>query len=87
MCVPVLPLVGENFISHCGYSVNSNLGLEEWSCFTYDEYIEKGIFFAKNIKLLEQVRKHLIENRKKTAVFNSELFTKDFKDIIKMVVN
>jgi len=87
MCVPVLTLVGENFISRCGYSVNSNLGLEEWSCFTYDEYIEKGISFAKNIKLLEQVRKHLIENRKKTPVFNSELFTKDFKDIIKMVVN
>jgi predicted O-linked N-acetylglucosamine transferase (SPINDLY family) len=87
MCVPVLTLVGENFISRCGYSVNSNLGLEEWSCFTYDEYIEKGISFAKNIKLLEQVRKHLIENRKKTPVFNSELFTKDFKDTIKMVVN
>lgn len=87
MCVPVLTLVGENFISRCGYSVNSNLGLQEWSCFTYDEYTEKGISFAKNIKLLEQTRKYLIENRKKTPVFNSELFAKDFKDIIKMVVN
>jgi protein O-GlcNAc transferase len=87
MCVPVLTLVGENFISRCGYSVNSNLGLDEWSCFSYDEYIEKGISFAKNIKLLEQIRKYLIENRNKTSVFNSELFAKDFKDIIKMVVN
>jgi len=87
MCVPVLTLVGENFISRCGYSVNSNLGLNEWSCFSYDEYIEKGISFAKNIKLLEQIRKYLIENRNKTPVFNSELFAKDFKDIIKMVVN
>jgi len=87
MCVPVLTLVGVNFISRCGYSINSNLGLDEWSCFTYDEYIKKGISFAKNIKLLEQTRKYLIENRKKTPVFNSELFTKDFKDTIKMVVN
>ncbi len=87
MCVPVLTLVGENFVSRCGYSVNSNLGLNEWSCFTYDEYIEKGISFAKNIKLLEQVRKYLIENRKKTPVFNSELFTKDFIDTIKTILN
>jgi len=87
MCVPVLTLVGQNFISRCGYSVNSNLGLNDWSCFTYDEYIEKGISFAKNVKLLEQVRKYLIENRKKTPVFNSELFTKDFTDTIKTVLN
>jgi protein O-GlcNAc transferase len=87
MCVPVLTLVGANFISRCGYSVNSNLGLNEWSCFSYDEYIEKGISFAKNIKLLEQIRKYLIEKRNKTPVFNSELFAKDFKDIIKMVIN
>jgi len=87
MCVPVLTLVGANFISRCGYGVNSNLGLNEWSCFSYDEYIEKDISFAKNIKLLEQIRKYLIKNRNKTPVFNSELFAKDFKDIIKMVVN
>ena len=87
MCVPVLTLVGETFISRCGYSINSNLGLNEWSCFSYDEYIEKGIYFAKNIKLLEQVKKNLIENRKKTPVFNSELFTKDFTDTIKTVLN
>jgi predicted O-linked N-acetylglucosamine transferase (SPINDLY family) len=87
MCVPVLTLVGQNFISRCGYSINSNLGLNDWSCFTYDEYIEKGISFAKNIKLLEQVRKYLIENRKKTPVFNSELFTKDFTDTIKTILN
>jgi predicted O-linked N-acetylglucosamine transferase (SPINDLY family) len=87
MCVPVLTLVGQNFISRCGYSINSNLGLNDWSCFTYDEYIEKGISFAKNIKLLEKVRKYLIENRKKTPVFNSELFTKDFTDTIKTVLN
>ena len=87
MCVPVLTLVGENFISRCGYSVNSNLGLNEWSCFSYDEYIEKGISFAKNIKLLEQTRKYLIENRKKTPVFNSELFTKDFTKTIATVLN
>jgi predicted O-linked N-acetylglucosamine transferase (SPINDLY family) len=87
MCVPVLTLVGERFISRCGYSINANLGLNEWSCFSYDEYIEKGIYFAKNIKLLEQVKKNLIENRKKTPVFNSELFTKDFIDTIKTVLN
>jgi predicted O-linked N-acetylglucosamine transferase (SPINDLY family) len=87
MCVPVLTLVGERFISRCGYSINANLGLNEWSCFSYDEYVEKGIYFAKNIKLLEQVKKNLIENRKKTPVFNSELFTKDFVDTIKTVLN
>jgi len=87
MCVPVLTLVGRNFISRCGYSINSNLGLNDWSCFSYDEYIEKGIYFAKNIKLLEEVRKYLIENRKKTSVFNSELFTKDFTETIKTVIN
>jgi predicted O-linked N-acetylglucosamine transferase (SPINDLY family) len=87
MCVPVLTLVGENFISRCGYSINSNLDLNDWSCFSYDEYIEKGIYFAKNIKLLEEVRKYLIENRKKTSVFNSEIFTKDFTETIKTVIN
>ena len=87
MCVPVLTLVGETFISRCGYSINANLGLNEWSCFSYDEYVEKGIYFGKNIKLLEQVKKNLIENRKKTPLFNSELFTKDFTDTIKTILN
>lgn len=87
MCVPVLTLVGENFISRCGYSINSNLGLNDWSCFTYEEYVEKGISFASNFELLKQVRKYLIENREKKSVFNSELFTEDFITTIESVLN
>ena len=86
MCVPVLTLVGQNFISRCGYSINSNLGLNKWSCFTYDEYIEKGISFSKDLKLLDEVKKYLIQKRTKTSLFNSDIFTEDFIAIIKTIL-
>jgi predicted O-linked N-acetylglucosamine transferase (SPINDLY family) len=86
MCVPVLTLVGQNFISRCGYSINSNLGLNKWSCFTYNEYIEKGISFSKDLKLLDEVKKYLIQKRTKTSLFNSDIFTEDFIAIIKTIL-
>jgi hypothetical protein len=49
MCVPVLPLVGENFISHCGYSVNSNLGLERNGLALLMMNILKKVFLLQKI--------------------------------------
>jgi predicted O-linked N-acetylglucosamine transferase (SPINDLY family) len=87
MCVPVLTLVGDNFVSRCGYSINSNLNLNDWSCFSYDEYINKGIEFAKNNKLLNDTREYLFLNRSAKSVLNPEKFTKDFIKMLTFINN
>ena len=87
MCVPILTLKGNKFISLCGTSVNFNLGLDDWIALSEKEYYQKAIDFAKNVKYLEDIKNKLINNREKSLLFDSFKFSENLyiklKEIIK----
>lgn len=85
MCVPILTLKGDNFISKCGESINLNLNMEEWIAEDIEDYINKCILFSKDLNLLNKIKKKLIFNSRNSDLFNSENFSKDFSEILKMV--
>ena len=87
MCVPILTLKGNKFISLCGTSVNFNLGLDDWIALSEKEYYQKAIDFAKNVNYLEDIKNKLINNRENSILFDSFKFSENLyiklKEIIK----
>jgi len=57
MCVPILTLKGDKFVSLCGTSINKNLKLDNWIAKNNKEYYLKGIKFAKNLVYLQEIKK------------------------------
>ena len=86
MCVPVLTIKGNSFLSKCGESLNISLGLDEWICNDEIDYINKAIYMSKNIDKLQFVKNYLFDNRKKFKLFDSKNLAENlsvaFKDMI-----
>ena len=80
MCVPLLTMKGDRFISKCGESINYNLNMKGWIADNDSEYIKKAVFFSKNIKELQKIKKKLIDNSRKSELFNMNKFAKEFSE-------
>ena len=83
MCVPILTLKGDYFVSKCGESINSNLNMKEWIAYDIDNYINKGIVFSKDFSILNEIKNKLILHSRNSDLFNSEKFSLDFSEILK----
>jgi predicted O-linked N-acetylglucosamine transferase (SPINDLY family) len=80
MCVPLLTMKGDKFISKCGESINYNLNMKDWIADNDSEYIKKAVFFSKNIEELQKVKKKLIDCSRKSDLFNMNRFAKEFSE-------
>ena len=83
MCVPILTLKGDYFVSKCGESINSILNMKEWIAYDIDNYVNKSIVFSKDFSMLNQIKNKLILHSRNSALFNSEKFSLDFSEILK----
>lgn len=83
MAVPLLTKFEDTFLSRCGKSINSNLGLTDWICKTEDEYVEKAIKFANDPNFLKKTKDYLLENKRK--LFDVDSFAKNFSFLLKKV--
>jgi predicted O-linked N-acetylglucosamine transferase (SPINDLY family) len=83
MCVPLLTIEGEKFISRCGLSINKNLGLENWIAKNPEDYINKAVMFSKDFLKLDLIRSQLRNNSRKSILFNSEEFSNNLADSFK----
>jgi predicted O-linked N-acetylglucosamine transferase (SPINDLY family) len=83
MGVPMLTLKGDRFLSRCGLSINTNLGMHEWIANDQEEYYKKAVKFSKNIDNLNLIRKNLHSKAINSPLFDSKKFAKDFEIIIK----
>ncbi len=83
MCVPILTLKGDYFVSKCGESINSSLNMKEWIAHDIDSYVNKSIVFSKDFSILNQIKNKLILHSRNSALFNSEEFSLDFSEILK----
>jgi len=82
MCVPVLTLVGDLFISRCGYSINKNLGNSEWNCYSKDEYLSKAIDYSKNPDFILKTKKNIYDKVYIKKIFSSDNLFVNFKKLI-----
>lgn len=85
MGVPILTLSGPGFLSRCGESINSNLGLNDWICRDKEDYVKKAINFSSNIELLSKIKKNLLLALDNNIIFSPQEFTFDFINLIKNV--
>ena len=83
MCVPILTLKGDYFVSKCGESINSILNMKEWIASDIDNYVNKSIVFSKDFSILNQIKNKLILHSRNSDLFNSEKFSLDFSEILK----
>ena len=82
MGVPVFTMVGDSFLSRATYSINKNLGLEEYIASNEQEYISKIINISNNIDKIQETKTFLLSNRNNFICFNSKKFAKQFVDLI-----
>jgi tetratricopeptide (TPR) repeat protein len=85
MCVPILTLKGDIFVSKCGESINSNLNMQDWIATTIDEYVEKCVNFSKNFQELDSVRNKLKLYSRNSFLFNSNAFSLEFSHSLKKI--
>ena len=82
MGVPVLTLRGTNFVSRCGESLNSNLGMLEFIAKDKSDYINKAITISKNKEKLSLIRKSLRKNVLNSPLFDMKNFGEDFSNLL-----
>jgi predicted O-linked N-acetylglucosamine transferase (SPINDLY family) len=75
-------MVGDSFLSRATYSINKNLGLEEYIASNEQEYISKIINISNNIDKIQETKTFLLSNRNNFIFFNSKKFAKQFVDLI-----
>ena len=89
MGVPVITLLGNTFASRCGYSINKNLGLDEFIAKSKKDYISKAINFSKHINFnkLNNLRKSLRNKALSSPLFDNNLFVENFTRKINEMIN
>ena len=87
MCVPLLTIKGDRFISKCGESINSNLNMHDWIADDEEDYVRKAILFSNNVDELENVRKKLINFSRKSSLFNMKKYANNFSIILREAFN
>ena len=85
MGVPVLTLMGNNFVSRCGESINLNLKMPEFIAKNKVEYIRKAISISEDISNLVEIRKSLRQKALNSPLFDMENFGQDFSDLLSNV--
>ena len=54
--------------------------MKEWIAENDYEYIRKAVFFSKNIKELQKIKKNLIDYSRKSDLFNMNKFVREFSE-------
>lgn len=83
MCVPLLTIKGDRFVSKCGESINNNLNMQDWIADNEEDYIRKAIFFSKDINKLENIKKKLRMISRKSSLFDMKKYTNNFANILR----
>ncbi len=78
MNVPVLTRKGFNFNSRCGESILKNANLIDFIAEDKADYVNKAIYYSKNIEELKDKRFYLYENILNTPLFDTKNFSSSF---------
>jgi predicted O-linked N-acetylglucosamine transferase (SPINDLY family) len=82
MGVPVLTIKGDSFFSRATFSLNRNLGLDNFIANDKDNYIKKAIELSKNLYKIQDIKDFLLRNKSNLDPFNSKKFADEFLKLI-----
>ena len=85
MCVPLITVLGNSFISRCGASINNNLNMKDLIAKDLDEYIKIAITLGKDPNKINYLRSQLIKNSRHSNLFNVTKFSNNFVVAIKQM--
>ena len=78
--LPVLTKIGESFAARVSASILTSIDLPELITHNEKEYEEKALEIARSPEKLKSLKSKLARARETSALFNSELFTKDLEN-------
>ena len=83
MGVPTLTKENNSFLFRCGESINNNLNMQNWIAKNTSDYVDKAEYFS-NKNFLNELKRKLLIDSKKSVLFNSQAFANEFG---KMIMN
>ncbi len=75
MGIPLVTMVGEQFVARNSYGFMMNAGITEGIAWTVEEYIEWGIRLGKDQDLRNSVKSKLRHSRQNSPLWNAKKFT------------
>ena len=87
MCVPILTISGNSFVSRAATSLNQSLGMLDWNCKDDIEYLAKAIKFSTSVDLLKKIKSELIIKRENSKIFDNIFYAKNFYSLMKNIWN
>jgi len=87
MCVPLLTIKGDRFVSKCGESINNNLNMQDWIADNEEDYIRRAILFSSNVNELENVRKKLRIHSRNSSLFDMKKYANNYSIVLREAFN
>ena len=87
MGVPVITLAGKTHRSRVGASLLSNVGLEDLIAETVEEYVEKGVSLANNVKKRKSIHRDLRSRMARSFLMDSARFTRSLERTYRWMFN
>ena len=84
--LPFITLLGESFSSRVGGSILKSLDLDELICKSYEEYIEKVVFYSSNKQKLKALKIKIKSQKKIAKFFDQKVFTKDLEEVYENIL-
>jgi len=81
MGVPTLTKENNSFLFRCGESINNNLNMQNWIAKNTSDYVDKAEYFS-NKNFLNELKRKLLIDSKKSVLFNSQAFANEFGEMI-----
>ena len=86
MGLPLITMRGNSFASRVAASILSSINMSELITENINDYENLAIELGNNKFKLNEIKKNMIRNVKKSNFFNSEIFTKDLESIYKDLI-
>ena len=87
MGVPVITLAGKTHRSRVGASLLSNVGLEEFIAESVEDYVEKGVSLANNVKKRKSIRRDLRSRMARSFLMDGDRFTRSLERTYRWMFN
>jgi len=87
MGVPVITLAGKTHRSRVGASLLSNVGLEDFIAESVEDYVEKGVSLANNVKNRKSIHRDLRSRMSRSFLMDSARFTRSLERTYRWMFN
>ena len=78
--------MGKSFSSRVGGSNLHSLDLDDLICKSYEQYIEKVVFYSSNKNELKQLKTKINCLKKNAEFFNQKVFTKNLEVVFESIL-